>query len=148
LSSSEEPPPGLPGSEASQRNFRAPPTTGEDVVEPIRAEAEPAGPAEADSAAETADNAVLLHCDQTVITTDGRLLIQGWAVARVGIDRVEVELDGKPFGSASYGLERPDLPTESEGIPLPIGFDFAGTIPDFAGGSYQVRIIATSRAGD
>ena len=26
---------------------------------------------------------------------------------------------------------RPDLPGENEGVPLPIGFDFAGSIPDF-----------------
>ncbi len=129
----------LPGAEASQRNFRTPPTPDPDAAEPIAADAD------ADA---IPDNAVLLHCDQTVVAPDGRLLIQGWAISRPGIDRVGVEIDGRSMGEANYGLERPDLPGGQEGIPLPIGFDFAGTIPDFAGGSYQVRIIATNHAGE
>jgi hypothetical protein len=127
---------GLPGPEASQRNFRAPPATEPDAAQPIASETE------------ILDQPVLLHCDHTVVTADGRLLIQGWAISQAGIDRVEVELDGKPMGQANYGLERPDLPSEHEGVPLPIGFDFAMAIPDFAGGSYQVRMTATNRAGD
>jgi len=136
---SEDQPPGLPGAEVSQRNFRAPPAADPDAAQSV---APGAGPAE------IPDNAVLVHCDHTVVTADGRLLIQGWAISRAGIDLVAVELDGKPMGLANYGLQRPDLPSEHEGIPLPIGFDFAGTITDFAGGPYRVRIIATNRAGD
>lgn len=131
----EPPPHGMPGGEASQRNFRAPP-----VIDP-----NPAAP-ETDAASIT-ESGVVAHCDHSIVTADGRLLIQGWAVSRAGIDRVGVELDGKPIGLANYGLERPDLAGEPDGVALPIGFDFAATIPDFAGGSYQVRIVATDRAG-
>ncbi|HEX3996865.1 MAG TPA: glycosyltransferase, partial [Acetobacteraceae bacterium] len=91
---------------------------------------------------------MLLHCDHAIVTADGHLLIQGWAISRAGIDRVAVVVDGKPMGLAKYGLQRPDLPGDQEGIPLPLGFEFAASIPGFAGGSYQVRIIATNRAGD
>ena len=125
-------PAGLAGAELSQRNFRPAPAT--DAAEPV--------------AADLLDNSVLMSCDQTVITVDGRLRVHGWAVSLAGIDRVAVELDGKPMGMANYGLERPDLAAEHDGITLPIGFEFAGSIPHFAGGSYQVRVIATNRAGN
>ncbi len=129
----------LPGPEASQRNFRPAPTQDAGATTPPAPEAEPV---------EVLDNAVLLHCDHAVVTADGRLLVQGWAISKAGIDSVAVAIDGKPLGLANYGLVRPDLPSEKEGFPLHIGFDFATTIPDFAGGTYQVRVTATNRAGD
>ncbi|HEX3991416.1 MAG TPA: hypothetical protein VHX39_09625, partial [Acetobacteraceae bacterium] len=127
----------LPGLEASQRNFRAPPASDRDPSGLVAPHAEPA------------EGSVLLHCDHAAVTAEGGLMIQGWAISQAGIACVAVEVNGRPLGEANYGLERADLPTEQEGVPLPIGFDYVGKIPGFAGGtSYDVRVIATNRAGD
>jgi ADP-heptose:LPS heptosyltransferase/GT2 family glycosyltransferase len=125
----------LPGLEASQRNFRAPQASDRD----------PSGLV----APHAAKGPVLLHCDHAAVTAEGGLMIQGWAISQAGIACIAIEVNGRPVGEANYGLERADLPAEQDGVPLPIGFDYVGTIPGFTGGtSYDVRVIATNRAGD
>ncbi|MGH7155170.1 MAG: hypothetical protein ACREF3_14695, partial [Acetobacteraceae bacterium] len=39
----------------------------------------------------------------------GRLTIEGWAVCRPGIERVDVFLDGQALGDAHYGIARQDV---------------------------------------
>ncbi len=91
---------------------------------------------------------ILLICDQAVITPSGALLVSGWAACGNGIDRVEVEIDGRPEGQAEYGRGRPDVAAEYHGIPVNTGFGFERTIPGLAGASHEVRVIAVSHAGD
>ena len=109
-----------------------------------------AAPPETEPAAPGMDlgRAILLICDQAIITPAGVLLVGGWAACGHGIERVSVEIDGQPAGDAEYGRGRPDVALEYQGLPVNIGFGFERASPGIAGGAHEVRITAISRAGD
>jgi ADP-heptose:LPS heptosyltransferase/GT2 family glycosyltransferase len=136
----ETKPPGAAESKSTPPTSQAPPANSLDATRPEPARPEPA--------AGKPENSVLLNCDHAIVTADGGLLIEGWAASRQGIERVAIEVDGRPAGNANYGRDRPDVAMEHNGIPVGTGFDFAGTIPGFTGGSHEVRVIAIGRDGD
>ncbi len=105
-------------------------------------------PAEPAAAGMDLGRAILLICDQAIITPAGVLLIGGWAACGHGIERVSVEIDGQPAGDAEYGRGRPDVAMEYQGLPVNIGFGFELASPGIAGGAHEVRITAVSLAGD
>src|ERR1700722_8423311 len=81
--------------------------------------AEPREPGAASPTADASgkpDSPVLLNCDHAIVTADGGLLVDGWAASRHGIERVVIEIDGRPAGDANYGRERPDVAREHSGI--------------------------------
>ncbi|HEX6441412.1 MAG TPA: hypothetical protein VF007_04440, partial [Stellaceae bacterium] len=41
----------------------------------------------------------------------GNLEISGWALARTGVERIEIAIDGRPLAVADYGLRRLDIQT-------------------------------------
>ncbi len=79
----------------------------------------------------------------------GRLLIEGWALARDGMDTIDVALDGAPLGQAHYGMARPDV-----GLTFPgwenaarSGYTFhcpPRALPD---GDHLIEITARSKTG-
>jgi len=91
---------------------------------------------------------ILLVCDHAVITGTNVLIVEGWAACGVGIERLAIELDGQPIGDAVYGRERADVAEEYSGLPVSTGFGFERMLPDLAGSSHEIRIIAISHAGD
>jgi ADP-heptose:LPS heptosyltransferase/GT2 family glycosyltransferase len=94
------------------------------------------------------NRAILVICDHALVTADGVLLVQGWAACGHGVERISVEIDGKPAGDAVYGRERADVAAEYPGMPVGTGFDFERTIPELLVGQHEIRIITFSRAGD
>jgi ADP-heptose:LPS heptosyltransferase/GT2 family glycosyltransferase len=80
----------------------------------------------------------------------GRLTIEGWALARGGLDHIEVSLDGTVLGRAHHGMARPDV---GEAFPdwedaARSGFTFhcpARALPD---GDHEVTLTTRSQTGD
>jgi ADP-heptose:LPS heptosyltransferase/GT2 family glycosyltransferase len=80
----------------------------------------------------------------------GRLLIEGWALARDGMAGIDVELDGTPLGHAHYGMARPDV-----GAAFPdwdgasrAGYTFhcpARALPE---GEHVIQLTARSKTGE
>ena len=62
-------------------------------------------------------HAILVHCDETMLGTNGDFFIRGWAVCAVGIAAVSVCLDGEMVGNAELGLPRPDVGEQYPDVP-------------------------------
>ena len=80
----------------------------------------------------------------------GRLVIEGWALARDGMAGIDVELDGTLLGHAHYGTARPDVGAAS---PDWVGGARSGytfqrlpswSLPD---GQHTIQVIARSKTG-
>jgi ADP-heptose:LPS heptosyltransferase/GT2 family glycosyltransferase len=79
----------------------------------------------------------------------GRLVIEGWVLAREGVAGIDVQLDGTLLGQAHYGMARPDV-----GAAFPdweggarSGYTFhcpSRALPD---GDHVVAVIARSKTG-
>ena len=80
----------------------------------------------------------------------GRLVIEGWALARGGMARVDIELDGTMLGQAHYGMARPDVGgafPEWDGASRS-GYTFhcpSRALPD---GEHVLRIVLRSNSGE
>jgi ADP-heptose:LPS heptosyltransferase/GT2 family glycosyltransferase len=55
------------------------------------------------------DQSVKIFCDATELTTDGWMVIEGWAICPADTDYIKVELNGTLVGEAEIGRERPDV---------------------------------------
>jgi ADP-heptose:LPS heptosyltransferase/GT2 family glycosyltransferase len=124
--------------------------TAGDIAPPVRpptGKIEPPPPAPAAPAWDLG-RAIILICDQATLISPDVLRVDGWTACGHGIERVAIEVDGKPHGDAEYGHERQDVAAEYPGMPAGTGFAFEKLIPGLSGGPHQVRIIAISRVGD
>jgi hypothetical protein len=74
--------------------------------------------------------------------------VAGWVLDNVEVARVEVFVDGKPEGTASYGLSRPDVATVFPHAPERIGFSYPLDTRRYANGPHQVLVRATDTAGN
>jgi hypothetical protein len=74
--------------------------------------------------------------------------VTGWVLDDVGIARVEVVLDGRPVGTASYGLRRPDVATVYPNAPVQIGFSYSLDTSGYVNGPHQLQVRATDKAGN
>ncbi len=83
----------------------------------------------------------------------GSFTVSGWVINEgLGVDRVEVELDGATVGVAQYGLSRPDVVTamsaeDDPNAPL-LGYALtldASTLPS---GRARLRIKTTGKSGE
>ena len=80
----------------------------------------------------------------------GRLMIEGWALAREGISTIEVALDGTPLGQAHYGMARPDVAAafpDWDGAARS-GYTFHCPIRALPEGEHGVEVVARSRTGE
>ena len=93
-------------------------------------------------------SAILIVCDRASVSAANVLRVEGWAASGPGIERIGIEVDGRPVGDADYGRDRADVAAEYPGIPVGTGFDFERAIPDLARGSHEIRIVAVSHTGD
>lgn len=80
----------------------------------------------------------------------GRMTIEGWALARGGMDRIEVALDGNPLGQVHYGVVRPDVGAAFPGWDGAVrsGYTFhcpSRALPD---GDHVVQLTARSKTGE
>jgi ADP-heptose:LPS heptosyltransferase/GT2 family glycosyltransferase len=80
----------------------------------------------------------------------GRLVVEGWALARDGVAGIDVELDGTLLGQAHYGMARPDVSMafpDWEGAARS-GYNFhcpARALPD---GEHVVQVVTRSKTGE
>jgi O-antigen biosynthesis protein len=79
----------------------------------------------------------------------GALYIRGWALARSGIERVELEVDGGAPTVARIGLARPDVAVAFPRFAAAgrAGFDLTVSGPAAPSGSRSLRVRAVSRTG-
>ena len=63
------------------------------------------------------DQSLKIFCDVTELTTDGHLVVEGWAICPAATDFITVELNGHPVGQAATGRERPDVGNLFPSIP-------------------------------
>ena len=94
--------------------------------------------------------AILLHCDEAILSTNGELLVAGWVVCAVGIAAVAVRLDGELVGGAELGLPRADVATVYAMIPQAqhSGFRLKLQIAPSASGDHQIDIRAHNGLDD
>lgn len=89
-----------------------------DVVVPVQVEETDDSESENSLPAEAGDADYKLHLDLPVLVNGvvreaitNRLSLNGWAIDRAGVERIEVDLDGASIGTAFYGQRRDDLAT-------------------------------------
>ena len=90
---------------------------------------------------------VFLFCDQAILIATDVLRVEGWAACGLGIDRIQIEVDGHAQGIADHGLDRPDIAAEHPDLPTNAGFVFEKTIRGLSTGPHEVKIVAFSRGG-
>jgi hypothetical protein len=74
----------------------------------------------------------------------------GWAIDKNGpIITVKISVDGVPFGTASYGVSRPDVCAANPGTPgCPnVGWDIAVDTTLLSNGVHTLAVTATTPAG-
>jgi ADP-heptose:LPS heptosyltransferase/GT2 family glycosyltransferase len=55
------------------------------------------------------DSNVNCFCDRVELSTQGRFVLEGWALGTAPTERLSVLLDGNEVGDAEIGIERPDV---------------------------------------
>lgn len=105
---------------------------------------------------QAAPDAVLMAVDEMKISAGhaqrritGAFTLQGWAVARNGVDRVEVFLDDRLLGRAYLGLRREDVGAAYPEHPKSLlgGFAFPVAKRHLQTGRAQLRLVTTDRKG-
>ena len=84
--------------------------------------------------------------DEAIVDTSLRL--SGWVLAREGIERVEVRVDGRPY-AARYGIARPDVAAVKPGYPdsSAAGFEFSGDFAKLDPVRHAIAVVAIDRGG-
>jgi GT2 family glycosyltransferase len=102
---------------------------------------------------DAADDFLELVCDypgnKGVLPMRDVVEIRGWALAKSGIERVVVEIDGEPPASATYGIRRHDV---ARNFPKLIeaeysGFRFFWDTTGLPEGPRTIRVKAIARSG-
>ncbi len=77
------------------------------------------------------------------------LAVNGWALARNGVDAVRILVDGQLAFPALYGIHRRDVATEFPNWAGSSRSGFAAVIPyrSFGPGSHEIRVTVMDRAG-
>jgi hypothetical protein len=83
----------------------------------------------------------------------GSLAVSGWVINEgLGVDRVEVQLNGVTIGSADYGQPRPDVVAamyaeDDPNAPM-LGFTLALDSATLPAGRARLRIKTTGKSGE
>jgi ADP-heptose:LPS heptosyltransferase/GT2 family glycosyltransferase len=114
------------------------------LVLPPPAAPEPPEPAHAarPEARDEPSGEIKMFCDAAVISGDGTVTVNGWAVCGAGIAQVRILVDDIEVGLASFGHDRPDVGAAFPGIPLArlSGFKFSEKVRDRFEGEFTVRV--------
>jgi len=74
--------------------------------------------------------------------------VSGWAFDNVGVTGVQVVVDGKVTGTATYGRARPDVRREFPNAPLQIGFNYTLDTSNLMNGEHTLQIQVTDSTGN
>jgi hypothetical protein len=79
----------------------------------------------------------------------GRLAIEGWAVARSGIEAIDVFLDGRSLGHAYYGTARRDVEAALPDWPNSFRSGFIFHLPPrvLESGGHDIRLQVRATGG-
>jgi len=80
----------------------------------------------------------------------GFVYINGWSLDEVGIDRVEIYLDGVYLVDAIYGSSRPDVAENNTGFTNATnsGFEYYLDTTQYADGVHIIQAVAYNKAGN
>ncbi len=79
---------------------------------------------------------------------DGIFEVFGWAYDFQGVSHVDVYVDGHLEGTASYGLNRPDVPAQDPRVPTAqVGFSFFLDTTALSDSPHEVSVDVVDRAG-
>ena len=83
-------------------------------------------------------------------TVSGVISVAGWALDEVGIDRVEIYVDGVYLADAAYGSPRPDVAENNTGFTNAFnsGFEFELDTTQYADGIHVIQTVAYNKAGN
>jgi ADP-heptose:LPS heptosyltransferase/GT2 family glycosyltransferase len=96
-----------------------------------------------------ADPGLHYHCDEITLTTEGHLVLKGWAVCGSATRSIAVLLDGKTVGRAELGLERPDLGNLFPALPhaRQSGFAFEAETRKALAGEHRITLRVCGNDG-
>jgi len=114
-----------------------------------------ASPEPGDAFAVANDELLRLQIDRPALVNSraneivrGRLQIVGWALARGGVEAIDVSIDGQPHGSATYGIRREDVARAYPHWKNSQLSGFAWVIPTgLDNGDHRVSVTVRSRTG-
>jgi len=94
--------------------------------------------------------AITVHCDIATLSTNGELIVSGWAVCATGIAAITVNLDGEMVGEAQLGLPRSDVAEEYPGIPQAhhSGFHLQKRLAAPAAGEHRLHVLVRNGLDD
>lgn len=78
----------------------------------------------------------------------GTISVSGWSWPLPGMASVDVFVDGKQIGAATYGLSRPDIPISFPGAPSNTGFQYSFDTTAFPNGPHALFVKATDKNGN
>ena len=96
------------------------------------------------------DASIRLECDALVLSADGTLSVNGWAVCESGIESIRIELNDDHVGDAEVGLDRPDVGNHFPLIPSArrSGFSFTGKVTERCEGEHVVTLMLRGTSGE
>jgi hypothetical protein len=78
----------------------------------------------------------------------GVTTVTGWAFDNVRVQAVNVSLDGKKIGTASYGFPRTDVPKKMAYAPINIGYSYRLDTIKFSNGPHMLIVEARDTNGN
>lgn len=90
------------------------------------------------------------YCDTILISSDGDIAVEGWAVCPIGVAAIEVWLDNLRLGNAELGLPREDVGEQHPTIPMAryAGFRFATRVESIQAGEHHLRVVLRNSLDD
>jgi hypothetical protein len=81
-------------------------------------------------------------------TLEGKVPISGWVFDDNAVSRIEIQVDGKTAGMASYGQPRPDVSSVFPNIFPNTGYVFMLDTTRYSNGSHVISVNAVDAAGN
>jgi len=81
-------------------------------------------------------------------TITGVTTVGGWTFGTVHVAKVEILVDGRVDGTASYGSPRPDVATGYPSAPVSIGFSYPLNTTRYSNGPHTLNVRATDSSGN
>jgi hypothetical protein len=78
----------------------------------------------------------------------GSTPVQGWTFDDGNVAKVEILIDGKADGVASYGSSRPDVATAYPNAPANVGYSYSLDTTKYSNGGHVLNVRVTDGAGN
>jgi len=78
----------------------------------------------------------------------GAVNLTGWTFDNVAVSKVDVYLDGKLAGTATYGGSRPDVAHDFPNAPAAIGYSFSLDTRQYTNGAHMIEVKTLDSSGN